>query len=75
MKRYEHYGALNGGGPAEPIEESDGEWVRYEDAMNAIAAERERCAKVCEAQEYEYWRASEDQDFTPQDCADAIRRV
>ncbi len=41
----------------------------------AEAAERERCAKICEAQEYSYWRASEDQDFTPQDCADAIRRA
>ena len=39
----------------------------------AVAAERERCAKICEAQEYSYWRATEDQDFTPQDCADAIR--
>ncbi len=41
----------------------------------AVAAERERCAKICEAQEYSYWRATEDQDFTPQDCADAIRRA
>lgn len=39
----------------------------------AVAAERERCAKICEAQEYSYWRATEDQDFTPQDCANAIR--
>ena len=35
----------------------------------------ERCAVACEAQEYSYWRASEDQDFTPQDCADAIRNL
>jgi hypothetical protein len=35
----------------------------------------EQAAKVCEAQEYQYWRASEDQDFTPQDCADAIRAL
>ena len=39
----------------------------------AQAEEREACAKVCEEQEYHYWRATEDQDFTPQDCANAIR--
>lgn len=38
-----------------------------------VLAEREACAKVCEEQEYHYWRATEDQDFTPQDCANAIR--
>ena len=38
-----------------------------------VVAEREACAKMCESQEYEYWRDTEDQDFTPQDCADAIR--
>ena len=37
------------------------------------ADEREACAKVCEEQEYHYWRATEDQDFTPIDCANAIR--
>ena len=52
MKRYDHYGTLDGGGPAEAIEEPDGDWVRYADAQAAIsaavAAERERCAKLCE---------------------------
>lgn len=32
------------------------------------------CAEVCKKQEYDYWRSSEDQDFTPQDCADAIEQ-
>jgi hypothetical protein len=32
------------------------------------------CIEQCEKQEYEYWRAPEDQEFTPQDCADAIAR-
>jgi hypothetical protein len=32
------------------------------------------CIDQCKKQEYEYWRAPEDQEFTPQDCADAIAR-
>ena len=32
------------------------------------------CAEICKKQEYDYWRSSEDQDFTPQDCADAIEQ-
>lgn len=32
------------------------------------------CAEVCKKQEYDYWRSAEDQDFTPQDCADAIEQ-
>ena len=32
------------------------------------------CIEQCKKQEYEYWRAPEDQEFTPQDCADAIAR-
>ena len=40
----------------------------------AQAAEREACAKVCEEMESSYWASSEDQNnFTPVDCADAIR--
>ena len=31
------------------------------------------CMGLCEKQEYDYWRSSEDQDFTPIDCADAIK--
>jgi len=31
------------------------------------------CMEVCKKQEYDYWRSSEDQDFTPIDCADAIK--
>lgn len=26
----------------------EGEWVRYEDAQAAVAAERERCAALCD---------------------------
>jgi hypothetical protein len=32
------------------------------------------CIEQCEKQEYDYWRAPEDQEFTPQDCADALAR-
>lgn len=46
MKRYEHYCSLDGGGPAEPVEESDGDWVRYEDAAAAVAAERAESARL-----------------------------
>lgn len=39
-----------------------------------IAAEREACAKLCDEMEDQYWRSTEDQsNFTPVDCADAIR--
>jgi predicted secreted protein len=31
------------------------------------------CMELCKKQEYDYWRSSEDQDFTPIDCADAIK--
>ena len=61
----------------------DAAWFHlYPDALKRFAAlvraderevEREACAKVCEEQEYHYWRATEDQDFTPIDCANAIR--
>ena len=47
--------------------------VRFAALVRAQALEQ--AARVCEAQEYQYWRASEDQDFTPQDCADAIRAI
>jgi hypothetical protein len=43
-------------------------------AAAAVLAERERCAKVCDDLEYEYWRSSEDQEWTPADCATAIRK-
>ena len=53
---------------------NDDESNRLEQFAELVRAyEREACAKVCEEQEYRYWRATEDQDFTPQDCADAIR--
>ena len=32
------------------------------------------CAELCKKQEYDYWRASEDQDYTPIDCANAIEK-
>lgn len=52
MKRYEHYGTLDGGGPAEAVEEADGTWVRYDDALAAVAAERERWEAVV----FDGWR-------------------
>ena len=43
MKRHNHYCTFEGvESDAEPRVEGDGEWVRYEDAMAALAAERER---------------------------------
>ncbi len=42
-------------------------------AALVAAAEREACAKVCDGMEYDYWRSQEDQEFTPADCAAAIR--
>ena len=35
--------------------------------------EREECAKICDEFEYNYWRSQEEQEFTPIDCAKAIR--
>jgi hypothetical protein len=36
--------------------------------------ERGACAEVCDEMELQYWRSAEDQsNFTPVDCADAIR--
>jgi hypothetical protein len=42
MKRYEHFCSLDGGGMGQPEEDENGDWVRYEDAMAALAAERQR---------------------------------
>lgn len=78
MKRYEHYGSLDGGGPAEPIEESDGEWVRYEDAIAAVAEERERCMQRCRGELLACPTDSEgDQayDRAVRDCIAAIQRA
>ena len=36
MKRYDHYGSYDGGGPADAEESPDGEFVRYEDASAEI---------------------------------------
>lgn len=41
--------------------------------VHGAAAEREACAKVCEQQEREYWGSPEEQEWTPIDCAAAIR--
>ena len=30
------------------------------------------CIELCKKQEYDYWRSSEEQDYTPIDCANAI---
>ena len=32
----------------------------------------QECAELCKKQEYDYWRSSEEQDYTPIDCANAI---
>ena len=45
MKRYEHWCSLDVGGMGEPEETTGGDWVRYEDALAAVAAERERCTR------------------------------
>jgi len=37
------------------------------------SVEREACAKICDGMEYQYWRSQADQEFTPSDCATAIR--
>lgn len=42
MKRYEHFCSYDGGGPADPLETEDGEWVRYSDAVALVTAERKR---------------------------------
>ena len=33
----------------------------------------QECAELCKKQEYDYWRSSEEQDYTPIDCANAIK--
>ena len=40
MKRYEHYCSWDGGGPADPEEDANGDWVRYDDAQAELAALR-----------------------------------
>ena len=49
MKRYTIEG-FNGllDGPCIEEETEAGEWVKHEDAIAAIKAERERCARLCE---------------------------
>ena len=42
MKRYELFDRDNSGSETEPVEYLDGDWVRYQDAVTAVAAERER---------------------------------
>ncbi len=37
MKRYDLFCSWDGGGPAEPEERTQGEWVRYEDVERLIA--------------------------------------
>jgi len=44
-----------------------------DDMDKAIQKEREECAKICDEFEYNYWRSQEEQEFTPIDCAKAIR--
>jgi hypothetical protein len=45
---------------------------RFDKEQFAESIVRE-CMEVCEAQEYNYWHSSVDQDFTPIDCANAIK--
>jgi len=49
--------------------------VHYDDFQYRKFAELlvKECVKVCNEQEYSYWKATEDQDFTPVDCAIAIK--
>lgn len=52
---------------------------RYNDIYYAVASAKhaklivQECMDLCKKQEYDYLRSSEDQDFTPIDCADAIK--
>jgi chorismate mutase len=50
--------------------------VSYSQTLNEKFAELivRECMELCKKQEYDYWRSSEDQDFTPIDCADAIKQ-
>ena len=50
MKRYEHYCSWDGGGPADPKEDTNGDWVRYDDAQVELAALRK------DAERWRYWR-------------------
>jgi len=67
MKRYNHFCGYDGGGPAEAEESPDGAFVRYDDAVAAVAAERERCAKAVESLDDDYLRASP--------CRNALKRA
>jgi hypothetical protein len=40
------YCSLDGGGPAEPVEEADGDWVRHEDAVAAISRQPDFAATL-----------------------------
>jgi hypothetical protein len=53
-------------GSMEPSEH--GRWVRHEDLVQAIATEREACAKVCESE----WSNVAERLYS-QDCARVIR--
>lgn len=73
MKRYDLFGSLDGGGPAEACETADGGWVRYEDAAAALAAERERC--VLAVRRLESDPAYDDWDHGFRAGVDAARRA
>jgi hypothetical protein len=74
LRRYDISYTNNG---ITPELSDDGAWVRIGDAKRAIAAERERCAKLCEAEALDEPISCGD-DFAynvaVQDCAAAIRK-
>jgi len=48
-------------------------WIDLRDEYFTELIVRE-CIDICKKQEYEYWRSSEEQEFTPIDCADRIKQ-
>lgn len=71
MRRY-NIGYSNTG--ITPELSDDGAWVRIGDAKRAIAAERERCAKVCENMPRGVGDEGGRVDASPWQCATAIRK-
>ena len=63
MKRYEHYCSWDGGGPADPEEDANGDWVKYGDAQAEIAALRK------DAERYRWIRNEAGDDAAEMDRA------
>lgn len=72
MQRYD-FGLMD-----HPIYRENGDWCRYSDAEQAIAdavkAERERCARVCEDLIQEFQRCETSPSYTLTMAADKIRK-